>query len=163
MNAPAARPLMATPRPTRNKPEISNRELELLEPLLTYTKQTTAPRPNRELSTILCPRSPSPPYDNKKAEACSLHLTLRASAFGYSDCVSLLHELIDCSIRPDDLSRCPHVRTRVRTENPSSNPAFYCRPSLSSLNVLLHCKSSIGLAPDTFYSEVPVISSGGKW
>jgi hypothetical protein len=32
-------------------PGISNRELHLLERLLTYRKQTTAPRSNRELST----------------------------------------------------------------------------------------------------------------
>jgi hypothetical protein len=52
MNAPAARPLRATPRPSESKRRISNRELELLEPLLTYAKQTIAPRSNRELSTI---------------------------------------------------------------------------------------------------------------
>jgi hypothetical protein len=33
---------------------FSNRELELLEPLLTHRKQTTAPRSNRELSTNQC-------------------------------------------------------------------------------------------------------------
>jgi len=32
---------------------ISNRELQLLEPCLTYRKQSTAPRSNRELSTIV--------------------------------------------------------------------------------------------------------------
>jgi hypothetical protein len=32
---------------------FSNREPHLLEPSLTYRKQTTAPRPNRELSTNL--------------------------------------------------------------------------------------------------------------
>jgi hypothetical protein len=58
MTAPAARPLTATPRPSEDKPPISNRELELLEPLLTYTKQTNAPRSNRELSTISFFRSP---------------------------------------------------------------------------------------------------------
>jgi hypothetical protein len=52
MNVPAARPIKATPRPSENNLRISNRELELLEPLLTYTKQTTAPRSNRELPTI---------------------------------------------------------------------------------------------------------------
>jgi hypothetical protein len=31
---------------------LSNRELNLLEPLLTYRKETNAPRSNRELSTI---------------------------------------------------------------------------------------------------------------
>src|SRR5450432_4581906 len=52
MNAPAVRPFGATPRPSDKKVRISNRELELLEPLLSYTKQTTAPHSNRELSTI---------------------------------------------------------------------------------------------------------------
>src|ERR1700689_5350814 len=52
MNPPAVRPFGATPRPSDKKVRISNRELELLEPLLSYTKQTTAPRSNRELSTI---------------------------------------------------------------------------------------------------------------
>ena len=33
---------------------ISNRELRLLEHLITYRKQTTAPRSNRELSTNRC-------------------------------------------------------------------------------------------------------------
>src|SRR5271168_766205 len=52
MNAPAVRPFGATPRPSHKKVRISNRELDLLEPILSYTKQTTAPRSNRELSTI---------------------------------------------------------------------------------------------------------------
>src|SRR5271156_2927987 len=52
MNAPAVRPFRATPRPSHKKVRISNRELELLEPILSYTKQTTALRSNRELSTI---------------------------------------------------------------------------------------------------------------
>jgi hypothetical protein len=33
---------------------LSNRELNLLEPSLTYTKQTTTPSSNRELSTDQC-------------------------------------------------------------------------------------------------------------
>jgi hypothetical protein len=33
---------------------LSNRELQLLEPRLTHTKQTSAPRSNRELSTNRC-------------------------------------------------------------------------------------------------------------
>src|ERR1700734_2052403 len=53
MNAPAARPSLATLRASDNKPGISNRELELLEPVLTYSKQPAAPRSNRELSTVL--------------------------------------------------------------------------------------------------------------
>src|SRR5271155_321055 len=52
MNAPAVRPFRATPRPSHKKVRFSNRELDLLEPILSYTKQTTAPRSNRELSTI---------------------------------------------------------------------------------------------------------------
>ena len=32
---------------------LSNRELQLLEPCLTYRKQSTDPRSNRELSTIV--------------------------------------------------------------------------------------------------------------
>jgi hypothetical protein len=57
MIAPAVRPLTANPRPSNKKIRKSNRELDLLEPLLTYTKQTTTPRSNRELSTILLFRS----------------------------------------------------------------------------------------------------------
>src|SRR5271156_231958 len=52
MNAPAVRPFRATPRPSHKKARISNRELDLLEPTVSCTKQTTAPRSNRELSTI---------------------------------------------------------------------------------------------------------------
>src|SRR5271156_2905226 len=67
MTAPAARPLMATPRPSDKKVRISNRELDLLEPLLTYTKQTTAPLSNRELSTISFFHSPHQPGFDRRA------------------------------------------------------------------------------------------------
>src|SRR5271154_7199716 len=67
MTAPAVRPLMATPRPSDKKVRISNRELDLLEPLLTYTKQTTAPLSNRELSTISFFHSPHQPGFDRRA------------------------------------------------------------------------------------------------
>jgi len=52
MTAAVARLFTAQPR-SLNKPQrISNRELQLLERLLSYTKQTKRPRSNRELSTI---------------------------------------------------------------------------------------------------------------
>jgi hypothetical protein len=38
---------------SKRTPKISNRELQLLEPCLTYRKQSTDPRSNRELSTIV--------------------------------------------------------------------------------------------------------------
>jgi hypothetical protein len=52
MTAAVARFLTAQPRPLDKPRSISNRELQLLEHLLSYTKQTTRPRSNRELPTI---------------------------------------------------------------------------------------------------------------
>jgi hypothetical protein len=53
MNAAVVRLLAARLRPLDKPRNNSNRELQLLERLLSYTKQTTRPRSNRELSTIL--------------------------------------------------------------------------------------------------------------
>jgi len=52
MTAAVARLPTARPRPLIKLQRISNRELQLLEHLLSYTKQKTRPRSNRELSTI---------------------------------------------------------------------------------------------------------------
>jgi hypothetical protein len=58
MTAAVAHLLTAQPRPLNKPRRISNRELQVLESLLSYTKQTTGPRSNRELSTIsfCCPQ-----------------------------------------------------------------------------------------------------------
>jgi len=45
-------------------PVFANRELELLEPSLTYRKQTKAPSSNRELSTNLCRNNSQLPLPN---------------------------------------------------------------------------------------------------
>ncbi len=52
MTAAVAHLFAARPRPLDEPQRISNRELQVLESLLSYTKQTTRPRSNRELSTI---------------------------------------------------------------------------------------------------------------
>jgi hypothetical protein len=88
MTAPAARPLTATPRPSEDKPVISNRELDLLEPLLTCSKQTTAPRSNRELSTISLFRFP---HESR--------FDLRASLFG-ADMRNLAQNKQSCTLLP---------------------------------------------------------------
>lgn len=45
--------MMATPRPPGDTYRFFNRQYDLLEPILSYTKQTIAPRSNRELWTVL--------------------------------------------------------------------------------------------------------------
>src|SRR6202050_673173 len=73
-------------------------------------------------------------------------------------CGRFLLRFIDCSNRPDDRPDFPFGCLHVLTENPSLNPAVYCRPWFFSLYVLLHCRSSIGFAPWSCYSELAVIS-----
>jgi len=76
-------------RPDANfasRPGISNRELHLLEHLLTYRKQTTAPRSNRELSTNQRGDNSYvpgflPPSVNGSTEACAAKNPAIATTF----------------------------------------------------------------------------------
>src|ERR1700683_3493122 len=56
---------------------------------------------------------------------------LRTSAFESRDCGRFLLRLTDCSNRPDDRPDFPFDCLHVLSENPSSNPAVYCRPWFS--------------------------------
>ena len=120
-------------RPDANlasRPGISNREHHLLEHLLTYRKQTAAPRSNRELSTNqYCGdsrvRNAPPPSLSGSAKASFERSSVRLNTFLPGSA-----QYVECDVT--------HSKQTIATFLPGATTVRRCFPSSYASRVFLH-------------------------
>lgn len=144
---PKASPLAAEPGKRRSchgprpgaslasRPGISNRERHLLEHLLTYRKQRTASRSNRELSTNQCPGNSHAPIAPPRSLTGSARASFANGSVSLKTCLPGSAQYVESDVTYSKQTTAPFL--------PGATTTHGCLPVSYPKQVLLHVGNAV--------------------